>query len=60
MQPGCPNEPHVVRDLFTRSQLNATQWDDLEEDLAYCADYTIIPDYPKLLAIVRSFAPNSS
>jgi spermidine/putrescine transport system substrate-binding protein len=50
----------AVRDLFTRSQLKAMQWDDLEEDLSYCADYAVIPDYAKLLEIVRSLAPKAS
>ncbi|SFV33685.1 hypothetical protein [Hyphomicrobium facile] len=49
-----------VRDLFTRDQLKAMQWDDLEEDLSYCADYAIIPDYAKRLEIVRSLAPIAS
>jgi spermidine/putrescine transport system substrate-binding protein len=44
----------AIYNLFPREQLNAMQWDDLEEDLSYCADYAIIPDYSKLLAIVQS------
>ena len=44
----------AIYNLFTREQFNAMQWDDLEEDLSYCADYAIIPDYSKLLAIVQS------
>jgi spermidine/putrescine transport system substrate-binding protein len=43
----------AVFNLFTRRELEAMQWDDLEEDLSYCADYSIIPDYAKLLAVVR-------
>ncbi|WP_045835610.1 hypothetical protein [Hyphomicrobium sp. 99] len=47
----------AVRDLFSRSELKAMQWDDLEEDLSYCADYAIMPDYANLLAIVHSVSP---
>jgi spermidine/putrescine transport system substrate-binding protein len=44
----------AIYNLFAREQLNAMQWVDLEENLSYCADYAMIPDYSKLLAIVRS------
>ncbi len=44
----------AVFNRFTSRELEAMQWDDLEEDLSYCADYAIIPDYAKLLAIVRA------
>ena len=37
---------------FTKSELDALQWDELEEDLARCAEYDIVPDYLRLLAIV--------
>jgi spermidine/putrescine transport system substrate-binding protein len=50
------NQP-AVRELFTREQLDAMQWDDLEEDLSYCADYAIMPDYAKLAAVLRLLAP---
>jgi spermidine/putrescine transport system substrate-binding protein len=47
------SEP-AVHKRFTREQLEAMQWDDLQEDLSYCADYAITPDYSKLLAILQS------
>jgi spermidine/putrescine transport system substrate-binding protein len=41
-----------------RDQLLAMQWDDFEHDMLSCADYAIVPDYEKLLKILRSNAPS--
>ena len=30
---------------FTKEELDAIQWDTLEEDLLHCSDYDINPDY---------------
>lgn len=43
-----------VFDAFTRAQLDAIQWDTLEDDLQHCADYQIPPDKPALLRILES------
>lgn len=37
--------------LFTKEQLGAIQWDSLEEEMAGCVEYDIVPDYDKLLDI---------
>jgi spermidine/putrescine transport system substrate-binding protein len=37
--------------LFTKEQLDAIQWDSLEEEMAGCVEYDIVPDYDKLLDI---------
>lgn len=43
-------------ECFSSQQLNAMQWDDFEEDMSRCADYEIMPDYHRLLGILRSAA----
>jgi len=43
-----------VLDRFSRQQLRAMQWEDFEEDMAHCAEYSIIPDYEWLSAILRT------
>jgi len=43
-----------VLDRFSRQQLKAMQWEDFEEDLSRCAEYSIIPDYERLSAILRT------
>ena len=42
-----------VFDRFTARELDAIQWDDLEEDVARCADYDLMPDHS---ACSRAFA----
>lgn len=37
--------------LFTKDELDAIQWDSLEEEMAGCVEYDIVPDYDKLLDI---------
>jgi spermidine/putrescine transport system substrate-binding protein len=37
---------------FSRDQLAAMQWDDLEEQAQRCAEYALAPEYPRLHAIL--------
>ena len=37
--------------LFTKEELEAIQWDSLEEEMAGSVEYDIVPDYDKLLDI---------
>lgn len=46
----------AVRAAFTAEQLDAIQWDTLEEDVARCADYDIMPNHDRLLALLRTAA----
>ena len=41
-------------DLFTADELDAIQWDSLEEDMDLCAEYDIVPDYDKALEIMTA------
>jgi spermidine/putrescine transport system substrate-binding protein len=41
-------------DLFTKEELDAIQWDSLEEEMAGSVEYDIVPDYDKLLDIMTS------
>lgn len=45
-----------VMSAFNREQLDAIQWDTLEEDIARCADYDIVPDHRELLGHLRRAA----
>ena len=45
-----------VRAEFTTEQLDAIQWDWLEDDIARCADYDIMPNHDTLLALLRAVA----
>ncbi|HUE44795.1 MAG TPA: PotD/PotF family extracellular solute-binding protein [Aestuariivirgaceae bacterium] len=40
--------------LFTPEELEAIQWDSLEEDMARSVEYDIVPDYDKLLDIMSA------
>jgi spermidine/putrescine transport system substrate-binding protein len=40
--------------LFTKEELDAIQWDSLEEEMARSIEYDIVPDYPKLLDVMTS------
>lgn len=40
--------------LFTPEQLETIQWDSLEEEMARCVEYDIVPDYDKLLDIMTA------
>jgi len=40
--------------LFTKDELDAIQWDSLEEEMARSVEYDIVPDYDKLLDIMTS------
>ncbi len=46
----------AVRASFTAEQLDAIQWDTLEEEIARCADYDIMPNHDTLLALLRTAA----
>jgi spermidine/putrescine transport system substrate-binding protein len=41
-------------DLFTKDELDAIQWDSLEEEMAGSVEYDIVPDYDKLLDIMTA------
>jgi spermidine/putrescine transport system substrate-binding protein len=46
--------------LFTKQELDAIQWDSLEEEMARCAEYDIVPDYSKaleLMTVAERMAP---
>jgi len=43
-----------VFDAFTREQLHAIQWDTLEQDIARCADYDIVPNGVSLRTRLRA------
>lgn len=40
--------------LFTAEELDAIQWDSLEEEMARSIEYDIVPDYDRLLDIMTS------
>ena len=40
--------------LFTAEELDAIQWDSLEEEMARSAEYDIVPDYEKLLDVMNA------
>ncbi|SON57966.1 spermidine/putrescine ABC transporter periplasmic substrate-binding protein [Hartmannibacter diazotrophicus] len=41
-------------DLFTAEELDAIQWDSLEEEMARSVEYDIVPDYDKALDIMNA------
>ncbi|MCP4381063.1 MAG: extracellular solute-binding protein [Hyphomicrobiales bacterium] len=41
-------------ELFTKDELEAIQWDGLEEDMANSAEYDIVPDYDRLLDLMTA------
>ena len=43
-----------VLERFTARELDAIQWDGLEEDIARCADYDLMPDHAMLLPLLRN------
>ena len=45
-----------VFERFTARELDAIQWDGLEEDIARCADYDLMPDHADLLRRLRNAA----
>ena len=47
-------------ELFTKDELEAIQWDSLEEEMAMSAEYDIVPDYDKLLDIMTAAKRESS
>lgn len=40
--------------LFTSDELDAIQWDSLEEEMARSVEYDIVPDYDKLLDLMTA------
>ncbi len=40
--------------LFSKEELDAIQWDSLEEEMARSVEYDIVPDYDKLLDIMTA------
>jgi spermidine/putrescine transport system substrate-binding protein len=40
--------------LFTKEELDAIQWDSLEEEMARSVEYDIVPDYDRLLDIMTA------
>jgi spermidine/putrescine transport system substrate-binding protein len=40
--------------LFTKEELDAIQWDSLEEEMSRCAEYDIVPDYSKALELMTA------
>lgn len=40
--------------LFSKEELDAIQWDSLEEEMARSIEYDIVPDYDKLLDIMTA------
>ena len=49
-----------VLSAFSRAQLDAIQWDTLEEDVSRCAHYDIVPDLAKLLVQLRGITTRLS
>lgn len=47
-------------DLFTADELDAIQWDSLEEEMARSVEYDIVPDYEKLLDIMTAAKKEAS
>ena len=45
-------DPRVFK-AFSRQQLDAIQWDDLETQLLHCADYQIPPERQRLLPLLE-------
>lgn len=41
-------------ELFTAEELDAIQWDSLEEEMARSAEYDIVPDYDRLLEVMTA------
>lgn len=41
-------------DLFTKEELDAIQWDSLEEEMARSAEYDIVPDYDRALDLMTA------
>jgi spermidine/putrescine transport system substrate-binding protein len=46
--------------LFTKEELDAIQWDSLDEDMSRCVEYDIVPDYDKLLDIMTAAKRSAS
>jgi spermidine/putrescine transport system substrate-binding protein len=36
---------------FSEEELDALQWDSLEEDLSRCSDYNVVPRYDEMVEL---------
>ena len=54
LQPGDPDGRSGCFDLFTAEELDAIQWDCLEEEMARSAEYDIVPDYDAALDLMTA------
>ena len=54
--PVAQMEMPEVFERFTARELDAIQWEGLEEDVARCADYDLMPDHADLLRRLRTAA----
>ena len=41
-------------ELFTPDELEAIQWDSLDEEMSRSVEYDIVPDYDKLLDLMTA------
>jgi spermidine/putrescine transport system substrate-binding protein len=46
--------------LFTKDELDAIQWDSLDEEMARSVEYDIVPDYDKLLDLMTAAKKEAS
>ena len=51
---GTPRYWALPSRKLTKDELEAIQWDSLEEEMAGSAEYDIVPDYDKLLDIMSA------
>ena len=55
LQPGhADGQSRRASSCFTKDELDAIQWDSLEEEMASSVEYDIVPDYDKLLDIMTA------
>jgi spermidine/putrescine transport system substrate-binding protein len=52
-------EPSVFAQ-FSPAQLDAMQWETLEDDLNRCAQYRVVPDYTRLRGVLRAVHPRGA
>ena len=52
--PVCQMGDPKCFELFTKEELDAIQWDSLEEEMARSAEYDIVPDYDKALDLMTA------
>ena len=54
LQPGHQMGDPACFDLFTAEELDAIQWDSLEEEMARSIEYDIVPDYDAALDLMTA------